>query len=440
LCGFPPTAEPITLRLPFKQWRPDTVITDSDGNEMFVLLDQTQEMRSYEAIFGDLDGRRLCCVKRHLQAQFWKDGYYFCTYEPNYHGQRALSDRDIDNKRVYPYSYLQINPMKGRFYYRLFDNQEGLGPPKLKAEHPWMGYMVVAATPSVRTGRWAIKFKRVTNNVAAITVDQWKNRASVGPGVDLLAALCIAYVFDRFQCQPLITVIGRDPEDELEPIDDEHTIDSREQDELDVQSNKPYKDFDDEYDEDNYSKGKSRHGVDDSNVEDDENEHGITTNKAVNSADVDVPDFLDSNDENQNRKNIHHQQTSQNKTGNTGEKERDEFDEMPDLLDSNDVPSASTGSPNLTDNSSKRDFQPQVEKGKPSSDPYGTSWLKDRPTDPSIQANTTENQDPFSDSWIKDTKDDNPFATNELRSDERAPSFVSTLPEQDKTKPISDID
>ena len=36
-------------------------------------LDQIQEMRSYEAIFGDLEGRRLVCIKRHLIKAFWRD-------------------------------------------------------------------------------------------------------------------------------------------------------------------------------------------------------------------------------------------------------------------------------------------------------------------------------------------------------------------------------
>jgi hypothetical protein len=35
----------------------------------------------------------------------------------------------------------------------------------------------------------------------------------VGPGNDLLAALCMAYIFDRYQCQPLVTVFGNDPEE-----------------------------------------------------------------------------------------------------------------------------------------------------------------------------------------------------------------------------------
>jgi hypothetical protein len=219
LCGFPPTADTVSLRIPNGSWRPDTVITDTEGNEMFVLLDQTQEMRSYEAVFGDLDGRRLVCVKRHLVPQFWRDGYYFCTYQPNYTNQPALSERDCDNKKVYPFSYLQVNPLKGRFFYRYFDNQMGLQPPVMKSENPWLGFMVVCATPLVRSGKWTAQFKRARGKKTTVHVDQWRNVVDVGAGNDLLAALCMAYVFDRYQCQPLITVFGRDAEDEFEADD-----------------------------------------------------------------------------------------------------------------------------------------------------------------------------------------------------------------------------
>ena len=162
----------MTLRIPNGAWRPDTVITDYEGTEMFVLLDQTQEMRSYEAVFGDLDGRRLVCIKRHLIKAFWRDGYYFCTYKPNYQGQRPLAERDVDNKKVYPFSYLQVNPMKGRFFYRYFDNQEGLGPPRMRAMNPWLGFMIVCATPMVRLGKWTASFKRRNQNVPTVHVDQ----------------------------------------------------------------------------------------------------------------------------------------------------------------------------------------------------------------------------------------------------------------------------
>jgi hypothetical protein len=186
---------------------------------MFVLLDQVQQMRSYEAIFGDLDGRRLVCIKRHLISAFWRDGYYFCTYKPNYKNQRPLLERDVDNKKVYPFSYLQVSPMKGRFYYRMFDNQEGLSPPKMRSENPWLGFMVVCCTPMVRTGKWTASFRRKNQNMPTIHVDQWRNCVDIGPGNDVLAALCMAYVFDRYQCQPLITVVGGEKEQYLQPDD-----------------------------------------------------------------------------------------------------------------------------------------------------------------------------------------------------------------------------
>lgn len=214
--------------MPNRSWRPDTVITDYEGTEMFVLLDQTNEMRSYEAIFGDLEGRRLVCVKRHLSAQFWKDGYYFCTYQPNWKGQAALADRDIDNKRVYPFSYLQVTAMKGRFFYRLFNNDQKTGPPRMMAENPWLGFMVVCCTNAVRMGKWTAQFKKATTGRTTIRVDQWRNTVDVGPGNDLLAALCMAYVFDRYQCQPFITVFGRNESDEYEEKDDDDDHSSEE--------------------------------------------------------------------------------------------------------------------------------------------------------------------------------------------------------------------
>lgn len=188
---------------------------------MFVLLDQTNEMRSYEAVFGDLEGRRLVCIKRHLMKEFWKDGYYICTYQPNWPDQPPLTDRDVDNKKVYPFSYVQVTAMKGRFFYRLFNNDMKTGPPRMMAENPWMGFMVVCCTNAVRFGKWAAKFKRATSGRTAIHIDQWKNVVKVGPGNDLMAALCLAYIFDRYQCQPFITVFGRDSDDEYDPEDDE---------------------------------------------------------------------------------------------------------------------------------------------------------------------------------------------------------------------------
>jgi hypothetical protein len=278
LCGFPPTADTVTLRIPNGAWRPDTVITDFDGNEMFVLLDQTNEMRSYEAVFGDLEGRRLVCVKRHLTKQFWRDGYYFCTYQPNYPNQAALSDRDADNKRVYPHSYVQISAMKGRFFYRLFNNDQKTGPPRLVAENPWLGFMVVCCTPSVRLGKWSAQFKKSTTRKTALTVDQWRNMVTIGPGNDLLAGLCLAYIFDRYQCQPLITVFGRSEEDEYEQKDDS-SIESNKKHEDDI-----INDYDED-DEDDSGRGRTKRPGD--NGGDGGGEYAVDTEKDQKYRDTD---------------------------------------------------------------------------------------------------------------------------------------------------------
>lgn len=216
MCGFPPTTDNVSLAVPNGRWRPDTVITDIDGNEIFVILEQTNEMRSFEVIFGDLEGRKLVCVKRHLMKAFWRDGFYFCTYRPNYPGQKPLKDRDVGNKKVYPFSYLEIQPLKGRFLYRHFDNQERLKPPRMLSQNPWVGFMMVCCTPLMRFGNFTNKFHKPSSRATIIDIDQWKNIVTVGPGNDLLAALCMAYVFDRVQNQPLVTVVGREEDEELE--------------------------------------------------------------------------------------------------------------------------------------------------------------------------------------------------------------------------------
>ena len=87
LCGMPPNEKALTLRVPNGAWRSETVITDIDGNEKFVVLNVNKSMGSYEIVFGDLQGRRLCCVRRKMMRAYWRDGYYFCTYRPNYPGQ-----------------------------------------------------------------------------------------------------------------------------------------------------------------------------------------------------------------------------------------------------------------------------------------------------------------------------------------------------------------
>ena len=215
----------MTLLIPNGAWRPDTVITDSDGNEYFVLLDVENKMRSYEAIFGDLEGNRLVCIKRHLKKAFWKDGFYFCTYRPNYKGQKALRERDRDNKRVYPHSYVRLEPLKGRFYYAFFDDQQELCRTRLYAENQWLGMMMVCCTPIMRWGRFTGRFKKKDNSTQ-IFVDQWRNSVKVLPGQDVLASLCLAYIFDKCQSQPMVAVMGRDSDDEYES---DGSIDSNEE-------------------------------------------------------------------------------------------------------------------------------------------------------------------------------------------------------------------
>lgn len=223
------------LAIPNGRWRPDTVITDVDGNEIFVVLEQTNEMRSFEVIFGDLEGRKLVCVKRHLMKAIWRDGFYFCTYRPNYPGQKPLSDRDIGNKKVYPFSYLEIQPLKGRFLYRHFDNQERLKPPRMLSQNPWVGFMMVCCTPLMRMGNFTTKFHKPSARATLIDIDQWANTVTVGPGNDLLAALCMAYVFDRVQNQPLITVVGRDEDEELDEVTLEDPVESKNQRNVEVE-------------------------------------------------------------------------------------------------------------------------------------------------------------------------------------------------------------
>ena len=96
MTGLPPTKELIGLKVPYGAWEPDTLITDTFGNPMFSVLDvQHHAMGSYEAIFGDENGHKLCYVKRRLITKYWKDGWDFCTYRPNFPGQPKYKERDM---------------------------------------------------------------------------------------------------------------------------------------------------------------------------------------------------------------------------------------------------------------------------------------------------------------------------------------------------------
>ena len=99
---LPPTKELIGLKVPYGAWEPDTLITDTFGNPMFSVLDvQHHAMGSYEAIFGDENGHKLCYVKRRLITVYHRDGWDFCTYKPNFPGQPKFKERDMYGSKFY---------------------------------------------------------------------------------------------------------------------------------------------------------------------------------------------------------------------------------------------------------------------------------------------------------------------------------------------------
>lgn len=91
--------------------------------------------------------------------------------------------------------------------------------PKLVAQNGWMGFMTIWCTPMTRCGKWTTQFRRPNHRETKINIDQWKNIVEVQPGQDVLAGLCMAYIFDVCQRQPFVTLLGKqDPEyDEPEP-------------------------------------------------------------------------------------------------------------------------------------------------------------------------------------------------------------------------------
>lgn len=92
--------------------------------------------------------------------------------------------------------------------------------PKLVADNPWLGFMTIWCTPMVRCGKWTTQYRRPNSREAKIDVDQWKNEVSVEAGQDVLAGLCMAYVFDVCQRQPFVTIMGKqDPEYDDVPDD-----------------------------------------------------------------------------------------------------------------------------------------------------------------------------------------------------------------------------
>lgn len=250
MAGLPPTKELIGLKVPYGAWEPDTLITDTFGNPMFSVLDvQHHSMGLYEAIFGDENGHKLCYVKRRLITKYVKDGWDFCTYRPNFPGQPKYKERDMYGSKftmysisrigyfladsmfcpvesVYPFSFLNVRPTKCRYEYSIHEEDLQNMDCLLEAHHGWLGSMTICCTPLVRFGKWQIDFHRPGAGDPELNIDQSKNLLEVERGNDLLAALCIAYAFDKAMCQPLVTIIGYqekehlDDDDSLEDEDD----------------------------------------------------------------------------------------------------------------------------------------------------------------------------------------------------------------------------
>jgi hypothetical protein len=120
-------------------------------------------------------------------------------------------------EKLYPFSYLEVNQQKGKFAYYFYEFEDGEMKleerPKLVAQNGWLGFMTIWCTPMVRCGKWTTQFRRPQARETKIDVDQWKSEVRVEPGQDVLAGLCMAYVFDVCQRQPFVTLVGKqDPE------------------------------------------------------------------------------------------------------------------------------------------------------------------------------------------------------------------------------------
>jgi len=221
MASLPPTKELIGLKIPYGAWEPDTLITDTFGNPIFSVLDvQHHAMGAYEAIFGDENGHKLCYVKRRLITKTWLDGWDFCTYSPNFPNQPKYKERDMYGKSVYPFSFLSIRPMKCRYAYSVHNEDMEVMDTHLEAMHGWLGSMTVCCTPMVRFGKWQLNFHRPGAGDPEINIDQSKNLLEVERGNDLLAALCIAYAFDKALSQPMVTIVGYSEKEHVDDDDD----------------------------------------------------------------------------------------------------------------------------------------------------------------------------------------------------------------------------
>lgn len=120
------------------------MITDVDGNEYFAMLENIQKMSTYAAVFDDLEGRPLVRQTSNATSDTRR-----CL---NYRRQRALHYRNPNNKKFYPFLFLEVHPMKGLLLYRSFDDEEMLKPHPLIAQNAWLEFMLVCCTPVMRCG------------------------------------------------------------------------------------------------------------------------------------------------------------------------------------------------------------------------------------------------------------------------------------------------
>merc|ERR1712183_768841 len=81
--------------------------------------------------------------------------------------------------------------------------------------------MTVMLTPAVRFGKWSLELHRPGFGEPEIIIDQSKNLVEAERGNDLLAALCIAYAFDKALCQPIVSIIGYEEKEHVDDDDDD---------------------------------------------------------------------------------------------------------------------------------------------------------------------------------------------------------------------------
>ena len=113
-----------------------------------------------------------------------------------------------------------VRPLKCRYAYSVHEEDMESMDTFLEAMHGWLGSMTVCCTPMVRLGKWQIDFHRPGASDPEINIDQSKNLLEVERGNDLLAALCIAYAFDKALCQPLVTIVGYQEKEHMDDDDD----------------------------------------------------------------------------------------------------------------------------------------------------------------------------------------------------------------------------